>query len=93
MKHLLSIALLLCGISTLAQNTIYSHAIGNWRNGSVVYITPLVRDHRKRTRDKAAIDRAIQERIPTAEGCHRHRRAVRHHGGRGEAGGAEVEVW
>ncbi len=42
MKHFLSIALLLCGISTLAQNIIYSHAIGNWRNGPVVYITPLI---------------------------------------------------
>lgn len=25
-----------------AQNTIYTHAVGNWRNGPVVYISPLV---------------------------------------------------
>jgi hypothetical protein len=42
MKHLLSLALLLCGLSAVAQNTIYSHAIGNWRNGPTVYITPLI---------------------------------------------------
>ncbi len=42
MKHLLITVLLLCGLSSAAQNTIYSHAIGNWRNGPVVYITPLI---------------------------------------------------
>lgn len=42
MKHLFSITLLICGLSAVAQNTIYSHAIGNWRNGPVVYITPLI---------------------------------------------------
>jgi len=42
MKHLLSIALLLCGLSAVAQNTIYSFAIGNWRNGPTVYISPLI---------------------------------------------------
>lgn len=42
MKHLLITALLLCGLSATAQNIIYSHAIGNWRNGPVVYITPLI---------------------------------------------------
>jgi hypothetical protein len=42
MKHILSITVLLCGLSAFAQNTIYSHAIGNWRNGPVVYITPLI---------------------------------------------------
>lgn len=42
MKHLLIPALLLCGLSATAQNIIYSHAIGNWRNGPVVCITPLV---------------------------------------------------
>lgn len=42
MKHILSVAVLLWGLSAFAQNTIYSHAIGNWRNGPVVYITPLI---------------------------------------------------
>jgi hypothetical protein len=42
MKHLLIASLLLCGFSAAAQNTIYSHAIGNWRSGPVVYITPLI---------------------------------------------------
>ena len=42
MNHLLLAMLLLCGLSAAAQSTIYSHAIGNWRNGPVVYITPLI---------------------------------------------------
>jgi len=29
-------------LTTNAQNTIWSHAIGNWRNGPVVYISPLI---------------------------------------------------
>ncbi len=42
MKPLLTLLLLACGVAVSAQNTIYSHAIGNWRNGPVVYITPLI---------------------------------------------------
>ncbi len=42
MKHLFALLLLSVGLSAAAQNTIYSHAIGNWRNGPIVYITPLV---------------------------------------------------
>ena len=42
MKHLFALLLLSVGLSAAAQNTIYSHAIGNWRNGPVVYITPLI---------------------------------------------------
>ena len=42
MKHFLTLVLLACGITAAAQNTIWSHAIGNWRNGPVVYITPLI---------------------------------------------------
>lgn len=42
MKQLLAFLLLCSGLSAFAQNTIYSHAIGNWRNGPVVYITPLI---------------------------------------------------
>lgn len=36
--------LLLASISltTTAQKTIWSHAIGNWRNGPVVYISPVI---------------------------------------------------
>jgi len=42
MKHILSLALLLGAFATQAQSTIYSFAIGNWRNGPTVYITPLI---------------------------------------------------
>mgnify|MGYP003383339779 CR=1 FL=1 len=42
MRYLLSFALLLCGLQALAQNTIYSLAIGNWRSGSPVCITPVI---------------------------------------------------
>ncbi|MBL7983072.1 MAG: hypothetical protein JNL52_14830 [Flavobacteriales bacterium] len=42
MRALLTIALVAIGLAACAQNTIYSHAIGNWRNGPVVYITPLI---------------------------------------------------
>lgn len=42
MKHFLLAVLLLIGTATAAQNTIYSHAIGNWRNGPTVYITPVI---------------------------------------------------
>jgi hypothetical protein len=42
MKQLIALLLVCAGLSAHAQNTIYSHAIGNWRNGPVVYITPLI---------------------------------------------------
>ncbi|MCB0795708.1 MAG: hypothetical protein KDB88_13320 [Flavobacteriales bacterium] len=31
-----------CSLSTIAQATIYSYAVGNWRNGPTVYISPLI---------------------------------------------------
>jgi hypothetical protein len=49
MRPLLTIALLAIYLGASSQNlptgqagTIWSHAIGNWRNGPVVYITPLI---------------------------------------------------
>ena len=33
---------LLLSSTLCAQKTIWSHAVGNWRNGPVVYITPLI---------------------------------------------------
>ncbi|HQV74859.1 MAG: hypothetical protein KBA60_06280 [Flavobacteriales bacterium] len=42
MKTLLTTLLLLFTATSFSQNTIWSHAIGNWRNGPVVYITPLI---------------------------------------------------
>lgn len=52
MKQLITLALLLSGYSACAQNTIYSHAIGNWRNGPVVYITPLIETSEAMTKPK-----------------------------------------
>ena len=42
MKHLILAGLLFGSLSATAQNVIWSHAIGNWRNGPTVYITPLI---------------------------------------------------
>ncbi len=42
MRSLLSCILLLFSISGWAQNTIYSYAVANWKDGPVVYITPLI---------------------------------------------------
>jgi hypothetical protein len=49
MKHWLVILLVGLNTAAIAQNlpadqakTIYSHAIGNWRNGPTVYITPVI---------------------------------------------------
>lgn len=42
MRVLVTAILLLSAFATQAQNTIWSHAIGNWRNGPVVVITPLI---------------------------------------------------
>ncbi len=42
MRFLIASILLLGAFAATAQNTIYSHAIGNWRNGPTVYITPLI---------------------------------------------------
>lgn len=38
---LLTTAFLACSFAVSAQNTIYSYAIGNWRNGPTVEISPL----------------------------------------------------
>jgi hypothetical protein len=42
MKQLLLAGLFISSLSASAQNVIWSHAIGNWRNGPTVYITPLI---------------------------------------------------
>ena len=42
MKYLFGLFLFLVCFSVSAQKTIWSHAIGNWRNGPVVYITPVI---------------------------------------------------
>ncbi|MCB9169182.1 MAG: hypothetical protein H6594_02395 [Flavobacteriales bacterium] len=38
------LVLLLVGLATIteAQNIIYSYSVGNWRNGPVVHVSPLV---------------------------------------------------
>ncbi len=36
------IAFLCSSAFIFAQNTIYSYAVGNWRNGPIVYISPLI---------------------------------------------------
>jgi hypothetical protein len=42
MRTLITIALLTIGSgAAYAQNTIYGHAIGNWRNGPVVHLSPV----------------------------------------------------
>ena len=42
MKTLLTLALLIGALAAHAQKVIWSHAIGNWRKGPIVYITPLI---------------------------------------------------
>lgn len=42
MKILITALLVVASCALQAQNTIYSHAVGNWRSGPVVYITPLI---------------------------------------------------
>jgi len=42
MKTLLTALLLLFTATAFSQKVIWSHAIGNWRNGPVVYISPLI---------------------------------------------------
>ena len=62
MKHFLTLVLLACGITAAAQNTIWSHAIGNWRNGPVVYITPLIETTEAMT--KAQVKEQFRTRYP-----------------------------
>lgn len=38
---IMALASLLCAPMAFSQNTIYGYAIGNWRNGPTVEITPL----------------------------------------------------
>ena len=68
MKTLLTTLLLLFTATSFSQNTIWSHAIGNWRNGPVVYITPLIEDHRAIHNTHAA--GALPGRVPRAERRH-----------------------
>lgn len=42
MRTILTLALLIGTFAASAQKTIWSHAIGNWRNGPIVYITALI---------------------------------------------------
>ncbi|MBL7950460.1 MAG: hypothetical protein JNM62_01965 [Flavobacteriales bacterium] len=42
MRTFITALVLLVSCAVHAQNRIWSHAIGNWRNGPVVYITPLI---------------------------------------------------
>lgn len=42
MRTLLTLFAIIGSFALHAQNVIWSHAIGNWRNGPVVYITPLI---------------------------------------------------
>lgn len=42
MRTFLAALFLICACALHAQNRIWSHAIGNWRNGPVVYISPLI---------------------------------------------------
>lgn len=50
MKHrLLLPALLAVGLSAHAQKVIYSYAVGNWRNGPEVVISPLFTTTEQRT--------------------------------------------
>jgi hypothetical protein len=62
MRHLLFATLLLFGLSAAAQRTIYSHAIGYWRNGPVVYITPLIEASESMT--KAQLTERFRARFP-----------------------------
>lgn len=41
-RNLVTILVLLAATTASAQKAIWSHAVGNWRNGPVVYITPLI---------------------------------------------------
>jgi len=52
MRALLTIALVSIGLAACAQNTIYSFAIGNWRNGPTVYISPLIETTEAATKPK-----------------------------------------
>jgi len=42
MRTLAVILTLASALAARTQNTIYSHAVGNWRDGPVVLITPLI---------------------------------------------------
>lgn len=52
MRPLLTTVLLVISLGAAAQGTIYSHAIGNWRNGPVVYITPLIEASESMSKDQ-----------------------------------------
>lgn len=42
MRYVITFALVLVSIAAHAQNRIWSYSVGNWRNGPVVFISPLV---------------------------------------------------
>lgn len=86
------LALLLGATSANAQSTIYSFAIGNWRNGPTVYITPLIETTEAATKTKLKEQfrarHAELRDIPdmdldvllfgTREECEEHRMSLRH---------------
>lgn len=41
-RLLLLLSAVLVGTAALAQKTIYAYAIGDWRNGPVVHISPMI---------------------------------------------------
>ncbi len=54
MKQLFALLLVCTGLSAGAQNIIWSHAIGNWRNGPVVYISPVIQTTEAETKPQLA---------------------------------------
>lgn len=66
MRSTVLLAVLLIAGSLHAQNIIYSHAIGNWRNGPVVYITPVIETTEAVTTPQL-LERYRQEFAPLAE--------------------------
>ena len=42
MRKLLLLLLMIGPLLAAAQNTIYSYAVANWKDGPIVYITPLI---------------------------------------------------
>lgn len=55
MKHFFALVFALVSFAAIAQNKIWSHAIGNWRNGPVVYISPLIETTEAETKPQLAL--------------------------------------
>lgn len=52
MRITILLVLLVGAFAANAQSTIYSFAIGNWRNGPTVYLTPLIETTEAATKPK-----------------------------------------